>query len=202
MKEKILLQKLAKINRPYEIGFGDMLKLMQQCNQVDKRRDIPNKKAQGFAALYETHSDLTDGNSEVQGEAPSQPDEDNRGILAGNPLSLFSGVFPGTKWCGTGDIAKNFHDLGTEKNMDRCCRDHDICPVKIRPYQSRYNLTNNSIYTKSHCVCDDLLYECLKQTNTSTAQVMGTIYFNLVQVPCVVEGPNGKMTYRSAREGF
>lgn len=94
-----------------------MLKLMQQCNQVDKRRDIPIKKAQGFAALYETHSDLTDGNSEVQGDGPSQQDEDNRGILAGNPLSLFSGVFPGTKWCGTGDIATNFHDLGTVSNF-------------------------------------------------------------------------------------
>lgn len=86
--------------------------------------------------------------------------------------------------------------------MDRCCRDHDICPVKIRAYQSRYNLTNNSIYTKSHCICDDLLFDCLKNTNTSTAQVMGTIYFNLVQVPCIVEEPSGQMTFRSTREGF
>ena len=89
-----------------------------------------------------------------------------------------------------------------EKNTDRCCRDHDICPVKIRPYQSRYNLTNNSIYTKSHCMCDDLLFECLKKTNTSAAQVMGAIYFNLVQVPCIVEGPNEKMIYRKTRDEF
>lgn len=86
--------------------------------------------------------------------------------------------------------------------MDRCCRDHDICPVKIRAYQSRYNLTNNSIYTKSHCICDDLLFDCLKKTNTSTAQLMGTIYFNLVQVPCIAEGNDGKMRFRNTREGF
>lgn len=95
-----------------------MLKLMQQCNQVDKSHDISKKKAQGFAALYESNSELRDDGTDVQGDAPSQPDENenNRGILAGNPFSLFSGVFPGTKWCGTGDIAKNFHDLGTVRN--------------------------------------------------------------------------------------
>lgn len=86
--------------------------------------------------------------------------------------------------------------------MDRCCRDHDICPTKVRAYQTRYNITNNSIYTKSHCVCDDFLYECLKKTNTPQSQLMGTIYFNIVQVPCVVEGPNGKMVFRKAKTDF
>lgn len=35
---------------------------------------------------------------------------------------------------------------------------------------------------RSHCACDDMLYSCLKKTNTSAAQVMGSIYFNLAQV--------------------
>lgn len=95
-----------------------MLKLMQQCNQVDKNRDLTKRKAQGFAALYERNSDVRADEREydVQGDAPassSDDEENNRGLLAGNPFSLFSGVFPGTKWCGTGDIARNFHDLGT-----------------------------------------------------------------------------------------
>lgn len=92
-----------------------MLKLMQQCDQVDKNHDLTKRKAQGFAALYERNSELRDGEQDynVQGDAPASSDDDeNRGLLAGNPFSLFSGVFPGTKWCGTGDIAKNFHDLG------------------------------------------------------------------------------------------
>jgi hypothetical protein len=93
-----------------------MLKLMQQCNQVDKNHEISKRKAQRFAALYEKNSDqrADDRNSNVQYDAPvPDEDENNRGLLSGNPFSLFSGVFPGTKWCGTGDIAKNFHDLGT-----------------------------------------------------------------------------------------
>ncbi|XP_070491857.1 uncharacterized protein [Chironomus tepperi] len=204
---KILLGKLSRINRPLQIDFGDMLKLMQQCNQVEKLRTAPKRRASEVAALYERDSDPKNDEQDenVQGDAPfadKSPENENRGILSGSPFSLLSGVFPGTKWCGTGDIAKNFHDLGEEKDMDRCCRDHDICPIKVRAYQSRYNLTNNSIYTKSHCVCDDLLFECLKKTNTPTAQLMGTIYFNLVQVPCVVEGPNGKMKFRKAKDGF
>lgn len=56
--------------------------------------------------------------------------------------------FSGTKWCGTGDIASTYNDLGTETIMDRCCRTHDLCPVKIRAYQRRYKLHNNSLYTK------------------------------------------------------
>lgn len=90
-----------------------MLKLMQQCNQVDKNRDYKKRKAQSFAALYERNGDLRDENIQADAPAPPEEDENNRGLLAGNPFSLFSGVFPGTKWCGTGDIAKNFHDLGT-----------------------------------------------------------------------------------------
>lgn len=56
--------------------------------------------------------------------------------------------FSGTKWCGTGDIATTYHDLGSDKDSDKCCRTHDLCPVKIRAFKQRYNLTNNSLYTK------------------------------------------------------
>lgn len=37
---------------------------------------------------------------------------------------------------------------GTEMNMDSCCRAHDLCPIKIRAYEAKYNITNNSLYTK------------------------------------------------------
>lgn len=91
-----MLRKLSKINRPYEIGFSDMLKLMQQCSQVEKARDIPKRRAEGLAAFYEANSEFKDGEKDVQGDAPSHQDEnDKKGILAGNPFSFFSGVFPG-----------------------------------------------------------------------------------------------------------
>ncbi|KAJ8935997.1 hypothetical protein NQ318_009677 [Aromia moschata] len=106
-----------------------------------------------------------------------------------------------TKWCGTGDIAKNYFDLGTESTVDACCRAHDLCPVKIRAYSKRYNLTNNSLYTKSHCKCDDRLFNCLKGSESQTANIMGNIYFNLVQVPCLEDTKIGRR-FRNARNNF
>lgn len=63
-------------------------------------------------------------------------------------LSLSLSLVTGTKWCGTGDIAETYSDLGSEMAMDRCCRQHDLCPVKIRAYQNKYELMNDSLYTK------------------------------------------------------
>jgi len=54
----------------------------------------------------------------------------------------------GTKWCGNSDIAKTYFDLGREKAVDKCCRTHDLCPVKVQSYGTRYNLTNQNFYTK------------------------------------------------------
>ncbi|XP_055632175.1 uncharacterized protein LOC129772327 [Toxorhynchites rutilus septentrionalis] len=216
-----LLNNLTSINRPLGISFRDMIKLMEQCEQIDRinaknnfrpTRLPPNTTPASNSVGYR----IDDGNDEGGGgESDSttaasigifkllahrtKDQNANRwGIL---PFTLFSGIIPGTKWCGTGDIADSYHDLGEDATMDRCCRTHDLCPLKVRAYQKRYNLSNNSIYTKSHCKCDDMLYECLKKTNTSAAQVMGSIYFNLVQVPCVEDTPTG-MAFRKAREGF
>lgn len=222
-----LLRNLSSINRPLEISFRDMIKLMEQCEQVDRIYEKHKFRAASLppqsksldkvdlrlnadadegddsttpstttttASSVSIFQFLTNGGSSGQGIS-------KRGIFSTSPFSLFSGIIPGTKWCGTGDIADTYHDLGEDTTMDRCCRTHDLCPLKVRAYQKRYNLSNNSIYTKSHCKCDDMLYECLKKTNTSAAQVMGSIYFNLVQVPCVEETPKG-MSFRKAREGF
>nr|CAD7428571.1 unnamed protein product [Timema monikensis] len=90
-----------------------------------------------------------------------------------------------TKWCGLGDLAQNYHDLGSETKIDKCCRSHDICPAKVRAHDSRYDLKNTDFYTKSHCECDRRLYECLKATRRATADTMGSFYFNILRVPCV-----------------
>ncbi|XP_055712570.1 uncharacterized protein LOC129807377 [Phlebotomus papatasi] len=175
-----LLKELSTVNRPLQIDFREMLKLMMQCQMIDHMRKV---KRQG------TTSD-TDQTTKRQHQT---------GYFSGAGLSLFSGIIPGTKWCGTGDIATTYHDLGTEAPMDMCCRTHDLCPVKVRAYQKRYNLNNNSLYTKSHCVCDDMLYSCLKRTNTSASQLMGTIYFNVVQVPCLQDTQRG-YEFRKSKE--
>lgn len=107
----------------------------------------------------------------------------------------------------------------------RCCRSHDLCPVKVRAQQTRYNLTNYSIYTKyantvlynlstsflvqrivvkiilfcsylyrSHCVCDEALYYCLKAATHPAAHIMGHLYFNVMKIPCVEDDPQAERT--------
>ena len=159
-----VLRNLSATTIPQLVSFREMAKLMQQCELLDKiQRD---------ASSNSMSNTLSRGNQAV-----------------GNSLSLFSGILPGTKWCGTGDIAENYHDLGSEADIDRCCRTHDLCPVKVRAQQTRYNITNYSLYTKSHCVCDEALYRCLKAAKSPTANIMGHIYFNLVRVPCIEDVP-------------
>lgn len=45
-----------------------------------------------------------------------------------------------------------------------------------------------------------MLHRCLRSVNTTAAQTVGNIYFNLVQVPCLQEHPDGSFSFRPARE--
>lgn len=68
-------------------------------------------------------------------------------VVFHSPLKNFKMYFTGTKWCGTGDIATNYYDLGSEVVVDKCCRAHDICPVKVLGYAKKYELYNDSFIT-------------------------------------------------------
>ncbi|KAH9644935.1 hypothetical protein HF086_010143 [Spodoptera exigua] len=189
-----LLRQLSRINRPLGVTFPQMVKLMSQCQQVA-----------GVEALDESDHPIlgSSGGWRETGTARARLDAGgaHAGLLGGSPLTLLQGIIPGTKWCGTGDIATDYHDLGADRRLDRCCRTHDLCPTKVRAFSSRYNLTNNSLYSKSHCTCDDMLFDCLKTTNTSASHLMGHIYFNIVQVPCL-EDVDDARRFRNARLGF
>lgn len=37
------------------------------------------------------------------------------------------GCCVGTKWCGPGNTASGYDDLGSHSDVDACCRDHDHC---------------------------------------------------------------------------
>ncbi|EDW05955.2 uncharacterized protein LOC6585485 [Drosophila mojavensis] len=205
---KMLLDGLAQYNRPLEIKFEEMLKLMDQCEHVDKLSYASRLKYKSSDQGSERSSGSeSSGSVSANGSAGGSASQDGvtlklaANIFPRSPFSLLSGIIPGTKWCGTGDIAETYSDLGSEMEMDRCCRQHDLCPVKIRAYQNKYELMNDSLYTKSHCICDDMLFSCLKMTNTSASQLMGSIYFNLVQVPCL-DGRSNKYKFRAAKEGF
>ncbi len=65
-------------------------------------------------------------------------------------------TWPGTMWCGKGTTAKSFSQLGEHTFADRCCRDHDHCPLDwvILGRETKYHLFNRYFFTISHCKCD------------------------------------------------
>ncbi|CAG5127353.1 unnamed protein product, partial [Candidula unifasciata] len=63
-------------------------------------------------------------------------------------------IFPGTKWCGDGDIAESKHDMGYHLELDKCCRRHDLCPLVISRLTWKYGMFNYRLHTLSHCRCD------------------------------------------------
>nr|AEE61961.1 unknown [Dendroctonus ponderosae] len=93
-------------------------------------------------------------------------------------------IFPGTKWCGAGNIADNDADLGTERDTDKCCRTHDMCPDIIEGHATKYGLENPSFYTRLICDCDEDFYRCLKSVNTKTSTQVGHIYFTGLGTQC------------------
>ncbi|CAG2100334.1 unnamed protein product [Medioppia subpectinata] len=58
-------------------------------------------------------------------------------------------TFPKTKWCGPGNTATGYDDLGQLRDLDSCCREHDLCPHSLSP-------------DISHCECDNRLRLCLQ----------------------------------------
>lgn len=66
-----------------------MLNLMQQCDIIEKQNHKRNER-----------------------RTTKPVDDDSSRVFKNNPFSVFSGIIPGTKWCGTGDIATTYSDLG------------------------------------------------------------------------------------------
>ncbi|OQR70682.1 phospholipase A2-like [Tropilaelaps mercedesae] len=93
-------------------------------------------------------------------------------------------IFPGTKWCGSGDVAKNYDDLGSKAATDRCCRDHDYSPESLAGGETKDNLTNPLFYTMTNCDYDNRFQQCLIDTNDAHAAAVGTMFFNILKTKC------------------
>ncbi|KAF5285338.1 hypothetical protein FQA39_LY04437 [Lamprigera yunnana] len=62
--------------------------------------------------------------------------------------SLVKAIFPGTLWCGDGNAAGNFDELGLFRSTDACCREHDHCNDTITSHTSKHGLTNTGLFTR------------------------------------------------------
>ncbi|XP_020508604.2 group 3 secretory phospholipase A2 [Labrus bergylta] len=93
-------------------------------------------------------------------------------------------IVPGTLWCGSGNKAPSFDDLGVFSDTDSCCREHDQCKDTILSFHSQFGVFNSNIFTMSHCDCDNKFRRCLMEANDSIADVVGYTFFNLLKMHC------------------
>jgi len=157
----------------HEVDFDTMLTIIKACQDLSVQKMPITNTA--------THQKDLANSTKIQ-----EPDM----------WSLLKGILPGTKWCGVNDVAKNYEDLGSGSyfEVDKCCRTHDHCPLKVYAFSTRYHAINYHPYTKSHCACDDLLYNCLKRLasekqqfgpdTASIASSIGNVYFNVIGIEC------------------
>ncbi|KAF1394247.1 hypothetical protein PFLUV_G00024560 [Perca fluviatilis] len=93
-------------------------------------------------------------------------------------------TYPGTLWCGAGNMADHYDQLGEFAETDSCCRIHDHCPHVIHAFSSNYGHTNFKWHSICHCDCDNALKSCLRKVNDTSSRVVGQAFFNVIGVPC------------------
>ncbi|KAG7266438.1 hypothetical protein CRUP_030661 [Coryphaenoides rupestris] len=93
-------------------------------------------------------------------------------------------TYPGTLWCGAGNMADNDDDLGEFAETDSCCRTHDHCPHVIHAFSTKYGHTNFKWHSICHCDCDIAMKQCLRKVNDTASRVVGQAFFNVIGVPC------------------
>ncbi|KAJ3656656.1 hypothetical protein Zmor_015713 [Zophobas morio] len=96
-------------------------------------------------------------------------------------------IYPGTKWCGDGNISSSYDDLGEFAETDSCCREHDSCPDNIEADSRKHDLINTGLFTRSHCDCDRKFHQCLKDANSIISESIGYTYFTVLGPQCFRE---------------
>ncbi|XP_071448352.1 uncharacterized protein [Hetaerina americana] len=122
------------------------------------------------------------------GYSPERPKaRDTRGLFLKFSRNHGGLIYPGTKWCGPGDVARNYWDLGKLADEDRCCRTHDHCPESIAPGRCTHGICNTAPFTRSHCECDERFRQCLQTLKSPAADTIGALYFNVGNPLCFAE---------------
>ncbi|XP_041782277.1 uncharacterized protein LOC121598957 isoform X2 [Anopheles merus] len=104
---------------------------------------------------------------------------------------------PNTKWCGKGHSASEYRQLGGASRADMCCRTHDHCKYMIPPMSTNFQTFNIRPFTISHCACDSRFRTCLKLADSKDANLVGKLFFNVMQMKCFVFKPETVCTKKS-----
>lgn len=145
---------------------------------VQNVADIPKKIIQetvNFSFLSKTENLIETNINQIKPQIHS---------VVNGISGAFQGIYPGTNWCGNGNIAKNIHDLGYFNKTDFCCREHDHCPISIKAQETKYGLRNPGIYTRSHCHCDLTFFRCLKAADDQISDKVGYTFFDVLKTRC------------------
>ncbi|XP_070507153.1 uncharacterized protein GIIIspla2 isoform X1 [Chironomus tepperi] len=173
IKANVRLTQIKKfLDIPEDImNLMNLKKLKKQCNKLHK--EIKRKLQHEYTDMEENEEDLN-----------AEQKEESTGLRAKRQTDSWF-IAPNTKWCGSGSNANEYKELGPSK-ADQCCRKHDICKVHIPPIQKRYGLFNIRPFTLSHCKCDRRFRTCLKMADSSDANMVGKLFFNIIQTKCFV----------------
>ncbi|KAG7253888.1 hypothetical protein CRUP_029381 [Coryphaenoides rupestris] len=117
----------------------------------------------------------------TQPQPPPQPRSPATSLLRRSKRGF---TYPGTLWCGAGNMADNDDDLGEFAETDSCCRTHDHCPHVIHAFSTKYGHTNFKWHSICHCDCDIAMKQCLRKVNDTASRVVGQAFFNVIGVPC------------------
>ncbi|XP_022653961.1 uncharacterized protein LOC111269234 [Varroa jacobsoni] len=110
-------------------------------------------------------------------------------------------TYPGTLWCGPGDSASSYFELGSNAVIDRCCRDHDLCPIRAAPGEISVPLTwyskpagsSTNLFTISHCRCDAAFKRCLHEAGAIEPVAARALVFLYEVVTRQCLGDNGQL---------
>ncbi|XP_055595427.1 uncharacterized protein LOC129746034 isoform X1 [Uranotaenia lowii] len=151
------------------------------------------------AQCDERHEKMRDIAHGLQSEDAEQRQEADQTLQSRQRRDLSSMLrVPGTKWCGKGWSARNYVEMGGLSKADRCCRQHDLsCPFWILGFETKYGVFNWRVNTLMHCSCDERFRTCLKMADSSDANMVGKLFFNIVQSKCFVLKPETVCTKTS-----
>ncbi|XP_057333665.1 phospholipase A2-like [Microplitis mediator] len=98
-------------------------------------------------------------------------------------------IFPGTLWCGVGNVAIDDNDLGNFFVTDACCRDHELCGLnytnEMLDMDAKQDIVTKFL-GKSVCPCERDFYTCLRRARTILARKFGKLYFNVLRPQCYI----------------
>lgn len=98
-------------------------------------------------------------------------------------------IYPGTKWCGAGNVSTESERYGPDETTDKCCETHDKATDYIlasRTHVNHTSLKNPRRHTVTNCKDDIELFDCLYKDNTSASLQFGQAFFDALRVPCFI----------------